>query len=80
VLWEQCRQWAARLGGVGLTRALAQTRALDRDGTQDRPNLRGVIPLTALGTLRRKIRRHLPLDQDLLQGLEDGFAVCRGEA
>jgi hypothetical protein len=32
------------------------------------------------GTLRVKIRRHLPLDHDLLPGLEDGFAFGEGQA
>jgi hypothetical protein len=48
---------------------------------------RGVVPLTTLEvtavcteTWRLKIRRHLPLHHDLLQGFEDGFAFGEGEA
>jgi hypothetical protein len=70
-----------------LTEALVETQAVDGDGAKDRPDLRRVIPLTALSvaalgtrTLRLQVRRHLLLHDDLLQAFEDRFAFGEREA
>jgi hypothetical protein len=88
--WQPHGQGTERpgcIGWVGLTEALVETQAVDGDGAEDRPDLRRVIPLTALPvaamgtrTLCLQVRRQLLLHDDLLQAFEDRFAFSEGEA
>jgi hypothetical protein len=81
MFWKQGSQGAEAVRGMGLACAMGETGTVERQGTQDRPQDGVMCPLAVaeIATLRAvtllaQIRLHLPLDDDLLERLEDGLA------
>ena len=84
---KQRRQGTKARGRVGLTWTMGETRTVNRQGPKDGPKDRVMdalapahLPTVRTGALLLKIRVHLPLDHDFLQGLEHRFAFREREA